>query len=102
LFTKPAPTLIDPSWSIVGDQDALAIKHEQDIPSSFLKSLSDLRSSSTHAREGNYMKLCSIPVVVVEKWLREGFDIYKESASSIMKRLRKEDLDAFIATSKSI
>lgn len=94
--------LIDPTWSLEGTDEALAIKHEQHIPSSFLSHLSDLRTSSAHAREGNFMKLCSIPVAVVEKWQREGFNIYEESAQSIMKRLRKEDLDGFIATSKSI
>ena len=98
---KPNHVLIDPSWSIVGSDDAPVFKHEQDIPSDFLSGLSDLKMRSAHSREGNYMKLCSVPVAVAEKWLREGFDMHKESAKAIVARLRKEDLSHFITTAKS-
>ena len=49
---------------------------------------------------GDFVEVCSVPVVVVEKWLKEGFDIHKEPASKILSKLRAENLGAFIATNK--
>ena len=50
------------------------------------------------------MRVASIPVVVVEKWMREGFDIMsgKHTAAEIVKRLKQENLDAFLTTEKSV
>ena len=48
------------------------------------------------------MKVASIPVAVADKWMREGFNIYHASGKEILKRLRDENLDAFITTKKSI
>jgi hypothetical protein len=43
-------------------------------------------------------------VVVVEKWMREGFDIMGPgiTAADIVKRLKAENLDAFLTTDKSV
>lgn len=94
--------LVDPTWDIIGDDDQLAFKYDQEIPSDFLSSLSDLRTSSANSREGNFMKACSVPVAVHEKWLREGFNLYEETPARIIARLKAEDLSHFIATSKSL
>ena len=50
------------------------------------------------------MKVASIPAVIAEKWMREGFNILDPNVNGkeILKRLRAENLDAFIATEKSI
>lgn len=79
-------------------------KHTQAISDDFLTSLKDQRNASKDQREGEFMRVASIPVVVVEKWMREGFDIMsgKHTAAEIVKRLKQENLDAFLTTEKSV
>jgi hypothetical protein len=51
------------------------------------------------------MKLASIPTVVVEKWMREGFDILTDrniTPAQIVKKLKEENLDGFLATEKRL
>lgn len=93
--------LRDVHWDIDANMDGLLVRKDQEITSDFLDELSDQRLAS-NAPSGDFHKLASIPVVVVEKWLREGFDIYQESAQAILKKLRDEDLTAFIATTKRV
>ena len=79
-------------------------KHTQDISDDFLASLKEQRNASLDQREGDFMRVASIPVVVVEKWMREGFDVMsgKHSAAEIVKRLKQENLHAFLTTDKSV
>lgn len=80
----------------------VAAKAEQEIYDHVLDDLKDLRTRSTHRKEGEFMKVASIPVVVVDKWMREGFDVFKASAKEIVAKLSAEDLGHFMATSKRI
>lgn len=96
--------IIDTTYKFIeGDSEnrKLVIERHQEIPDDHLKALADQRLASSSAPTGNFMKLCSIPTSVVEKWLREGFDIYKEPAKAIVARLKMEDLNAFMATNKT-
>ena len=42
--------------------------------------------------------------IVVEKWMREGFNIMtgEHSAAEIVARLKNENLEAFLTTEKSV
>jgi len=84
--------------------DGLVPKKSQDIPQSLLDSIKEQRNSSKEQKEGEFMKVASIPAVIAEKWMREGFNILDPNVNGkeILKRLRAENLDAFIATEKSI
>ena len=86
------------------DVDGVFRKHTQDISSQFLDSLKEQRNASLDQREGEFMRVASIPTVVVEKWMREGFDILngKHTAAEIVKRLKDENLEAFLTTEKSV
>lgn len=86
------------------DTDGLVLKQSQDISQSFLDGIKETRNVSTDKREGDYMSVAQIPVVVVEKWMREGFDIMGPgiTASEIVKRLKAENLDAFLTTDKRV
>lgn len=86
------------------DVDGLVLKQSQDISQSFLDGIKDTRNASLDKREGDYMSVAQIPVVVVEKWMREGFDILGPgvTAAEIVKRLKTENLDAFLTTDKSV
>jgi hypothetical protein len=86
------------------DSGGLYNKRSQEIPQSFLDSLREQRINSTNQVEGDYMRVASIPTVIVEKWMREGFNIFDQNVDGkdIIKRLKAEGLDAFLTTEKSI
>ncbi len=99
------PILLDPLYKLhEGDSEnrKLVIQRSQEIPDDFLDMCRAERLASANAPIGNFMRVASIPVVVVEKWLREGFDIHKESAKAIVARLRAEDLSVFLTTNRRI
>jgi hypothetical protein len=80
----------------------LLIRHSMDIPDDYISDLKRDKIDPDHAPSGDFMKVATIPVIWVEKWKREGFDIYQASAKEIIKRLRNEQLDAFITTNKRV
>lgn len=92
----------DIQTDFIQDGENVIRKNTQHIPDEYLRSLQRAREDSMGQREGEYMRVASIPVAVVEKWKREGFDIYQVSGKEILKKLREENLDAFITTNKSI
>ena len=53
---------------------------------------------------GNYHRVASIPVIVADKWMKEGFNIYDGSVTpkEIIKKLKEENLEAFLTSNKSI
>lgn len=77
------------------DPDKFIFKKFQDIPDSFLKRLRE-QEAAQKEKKGELRRVASIPVAIVEKWQKEGFDINHESAQSIVARLQREDLGAFI------
>jgi hypothetical protein len=96
--------LINPKVTLLDDpSDEMVIKKTQVIPDDFLDGLAQDRLNSTKPA-GNFHKFASIPVAVVEKWQREGFDVLSgnHSAKEIMARLNSEDLGYFISTTKRL
>lgn len=94
--------LITPKYTFLGDTDVEAVQRTQEITSDFLQQCHDNRVASNQGSMGELHQFASIPCALVEHWMRQGFDIYQESAAAIMKRLRDEDLQAFITTDKRI
>jgi hypothetical protein len=94
--------LIDPTVEFLdGDSDRnLVIKHSQEINAEFLESIRQARFESTQRPMGDFHRFASVPTAVVEKWKREGFDVMKEPAKAIIRKLQSEDLGAFITTNK--
>lgn len=87
------------------DDETLTRKHTQHIPQWYLDSLKKERDASRGQREGDFMRVASIPTVVVEKWQRDGFDIMADrniTGAEIVARLKAENLDGFLTTDKSI
>ena len=82
--------------------DDVVRKHTQYITQAFLDDLKDSRNASDDVRESEMMRVASIPVAVHEQWLREGFNLYEASGAEIVKRLRDQNLDYFMATNKRI
>ena len=80
----------------------LVMKNTQHITQAFLDDLKDARNESASKKEGDLMRAASIPVAVVDQWTREGFNIYEATGKEIIKRLRDQNLDYFLATEKRI
>lgn len=102
--TKTQPKLVGVTADIGANADGLFIQRSQEIPQQLLDDIADHRKESSGKREGNYMKVASIPTVIVEKWMSEGFNILDQNVDikDIVKRLKAENLDAFLTTDKSI
>lgn len=97
---KPARTLLGVETEYLQEGDRVTFKNSQNITTAFMDDLKDSRNASTETREKDFQRVASIPVVVHEQWLREGFDLYKASVTEITKRLRDQSLDYFMATDK--
>ncbi len=98
------PTLIGAEEEYGCDVDGVFRKHTQQISNQFLNSIKEQRNSSKSKREGEFMSVAQIPTIVVEQWMREGFDIFsgEHTAAEIVKRLKRENLEAFLTTEKSV
>ncbi len=94
--------IYDSNYRIDENSEGLVIERYQEIPKAFLDNLKRKREESKAVREKEYMHIASIPVEVVEKWQREGFDFYNESAKKIVAKLKSENLDAFLVTNKVV
>lgn len=70
------------------------VRTYQDIPDEFVARLRHIEDNKRPGAE--YSLAASIPVIFVEKWMREGFNIYQESIEAIEAKCRKEGLQAFL------
>ena len=99
---KPGVDLLGVNTDFIQQGDDVVRKHTQEISQAFLDDLKDSRNASKDQRENEFMRVASIPTVVVEQWLREGFNIWEATGPEIVKRLRDQNLDGFMATEKRI
>lgn len=77
----------------------------QEIPDSFLKQLQDEKAYQDGKFAPEELKVASVPVGIVDKWAREGFNIMADrniTPAMIVARLKLEGLDAFITTSRTV
>lgn len=93
--------LHDIRHALVSSTSGIAIQRDQMVTDEHLQALAQARADSA-APAGEMHRVASVPVAVVEKWLAEGFDIYRESARAIVAKLRSEDLGAFVTTTKRV
>lgn len=93
--------LLDLTPALDADADNLLVRKEQEITDEFLANLRDQRLESANARMGENVRIATIPVIVIEKWLREGFDVNKASAREVIRKLKADGLEGFLATTKS-
>ena len=96
--------LVGVTTEFEADAGGLVLKKSQEIPQSLLDSIKAKRDDSTNHKEGEFMHVASIPAVIAEKWMREGFNILDPNVNGkeIVRRLKAENLDAFLTTEKSI
>jgi hypothetical protein len=88
---------------MVFDKDkGIGFVANQFVSDSWQVGMRDEKAESTRKREKNFMHIGSIPVIFVNKWKRQGFDIFDKNVTfkDIAARLRAENLDDFISTAK--
>jgi hypothetical protein len=100
-MSKPLD-LMGVTTDFIEEGGGLVRKHTQNITQAFLDDLKDSRNASKDTKAGELMRVASIPVSVTEQWAREGFNIYEVTGKEIIKRLREQNLDYFLATEKRI
>jgi len=89
-----------------GKYDTLIIGRHQVFPDEWMDRLAEKRKATTEAgyKAGEFEEFAQIPMIFIEKWRKEGFDVLSHNykAEEIEKRLRAENLEAFITTGRSI
>lgn len=81
--------------------EGLVIHKSQTITDEFIKSLQDERFESKNKRANEFHRAASIPVILHEKWLSEGYDCTKEPIKKTLAKLKQENLDYFITSDKA-
>ena len=99
-MTTKQPEIQQSNTDFLFETGTLIRKHTQDITQAFLDDLADARNESSSKPTGDFQRIASIPTVVAEKWLREGFDLWQANGAEIVKKLQSEDLGMFMATTK--
>lgn len=94
--------LITPKYELLGTEEVEAVRRTQEITPEFLQECHDNRVASNQQPMGEFHQFASIPCALVEHWMRQGFNIYNESAKAIVARLRSEDLSAFLTSDKRL
>ena len=104
-MTNRDVNLLGINTDFLQDNERVIRKQTQSIPQWHLDNLKAERIAAEGKREGDFMKVASIPTVIIEKWLREGFDVMGDkniTGRQIVARLKAENLDAFLVTDKQI
>ena len=99
---KKTPSLLGVQTEYLENLGNVIQKNTQNITQDFLDDLKDSRNASDNTREGDFMRVASIPTAVAEQWMREGFNIWEATGQEIVKRLKDQALDGFMATNKRI
>jgi hypothetical protein len=81
--------------------DGLLITKTQDIPQEYIDYLKAYRADNA-GLAGEYHRAASIPAIVHEKWLAEGYDCTVEPIRKTLAKLKAEGLDYFITTDKQL
>ena len=91
----------EPSF-LNGPDGELIIRKDQHISDLLLDGIKDARYEASTRREGELMAVAVIPTIIVEEWLRQGYDYREHTAKEIVKRLKEHNLDAFLLTDKRV
>lgn len=94
--------LIGSNATVSANTDGHIIHSVQAIPQAFIDNLKTERFESMNVREKDYQMVASVPQVLVDKWIRDGFDFWNEPNRKIVAKLKAEGLDYFVTTGKAV
>lgn len=89
------------SWKVGSDGEVYRA-YGQEFDTSFWAGLQWAREQDATQRTKDLWHVADVPAVFVEKWLREGFNIYQAPTKEIIRRLHKEELTDFMVTRKRV
>jgi len=74
----------------------------QEIPDEWRRGLQDIRTHQDSKFAADDVQIASLPGALVDHWFRQGFNIWDRNVTpqDIIDRLVREDLTAFLTTSK--
>lgn len=99
---KDLETQINFTENLKGEVDSAIITNTQEITDDFLKRQEQMRHWSKHNVAGEYHEVAAIPQILVDKWRKEGFDVFQEPAKAIVARLKAEHMTAFLSSVKQL
>ncbi len=82
--------------------EGLVRTSEQELPGTYWEGLQWAREQDAKNRCPELWRVASVPAIFVEAWMRDGFNIWEETAEAVVKRLRENDLSEFCTTRKSV
>src|SRR5438309_156316 len=88
-----------------GPEGELILTRSQELPHDFLDGIKAARDASAAAPVGDLMYVGTIPDVIVEKWMAEGFDILNNDGitfAEITAKLKHDGLDGLIGTNRRV
>lgn len=88
--------------NLQGEVDSAIITNTQAITPEFLKRQEEMRQWSKHNRAGDYHEVAAIPQILVDRWQKEGFDVFVEPARKIVAKLKRENFEYFLSTAKQV
>jgi len=105
----PDPVIIDSTDRLHLEVDrhmkiqSATIEAFQDIPDEFLRNIRDQRTHQDSKFAADDVKIAELPGALVDHWYRQGFSIWDRNVTpqDIINRLQREDLTAFLCTSKT-
>ena len=93
--------VIDTNVALVGSGDDLGVQYTQTIPDHFTQDIQD-RFTGANDKTGEFLFVGSVPAAVADRWLREGYDVFREPIRNTLARLKAENMGKFVGTSKRI
>lgn len=77
----------------------MVIRSQQELGADYWANLKEAQEEFSFRLNG-LTPVASIPEVVVDKWIREGFDFWNAPAREIQLKLRLDDMPKFLVTDK--
>jgi hypothetical protein len=94
--------LLDPTLDFKENTDGLLTIKRQEITDDLLDFIRDERHATASMRTRDYHLAASVPTHLVDLWLGQGIPFYEMTAREVVGKLRRDGLEAFIATSKRV
>jgi len=94
--------LLDTNVTLLESAGELGVQFTQDIPDEFVQDIQDRFTHANDAVGGEFLFVGSVPTGVVDRWMREGYNIFEEPIRKTLAKLKAENFGRFVATSKSI
>jgi hypothetical protein len=93
----------DVQRKFVIEDEKVILTSQQHIPDSFLDDLAENRLlTANNAKLGDHVLAARIPAYIVDRWFREGFNIYQEDWPAIRARLVAEGMTKLLGTNRTL